>query len=284
MIPTVPTSGSLRAFRHLPLVRTLPVRRYMSARIWTVAPHEPLESAAEPLSRHETFCLVVMEGDRIVGLLTRSDLVDEAGPARDTLLPADPAPISSRMTRGVVQVDAGASMASACRTMIEREVHQLVVVDKGLPIGILSRRDAIAAARDLRIESTIGELTTPVSFVVGSEEPLGAALAFLEAADVSTILVMDGRFPVGVFGKREAIRARDADPASAVAGAMNRAVLVLPADLPLHHAAAQMMATGAHLAVVLRQGLQAGVVTATDFTELVAASAQSSTRARSAPF
>lgn len=250
--------------------RELPVSSYMSSPIRTVAPDEPLEAAAEPLSRHGTSCLLVMEDGRAVGLLTRSDLVDEAGPAEETLLPPDPAPIASRMTRGVVQVEAAASLAAACRTMIEREVHQVVVVEDGRPIGILTRSDAIAAARDLHLESPIGELTTPVSFIVGSEEPLRIARAFLDAADVSTILVMDGRFPVGVFGKREAIRARDAAPDSPVGWAMNRAVLVVTADLPLHHAAAQMLATGAHLVVVVRDGLQAGVVTATDFAALFA--------------
>jgi len=252
--------------------RELPVSSYMSSPIRTVAPDEPLEAAAEPLSRHGTSCLLVMEDGRAVGLLTRSDLVDEAGPAAETLLPPDPAPIASRMTRGVVQVEAATSLADACRTMIEREVHQVVVVEDGRPIGILSRWDAIAAARDLHLDSPIGELTTPVSFVVGSEEPLRIARAFLDAADVSTILVMDGRFPVGVFGKREAIRARDAAPDSVVGWAMNRAVLVVTADLPLHHAAAQMLATGAHLLVVVREGLQAGVVTATDFAALFAGS------------
>lgn len=250
--------------------RELQVSSYMSSTIRTVGPDEPLEAAAEPLSRDGTSCLLVMEDGRAVGLLTRSDLVDEAGPAEETLLPPDPAPIASRMTRGVVQVEADASLAEACRTMIEREVHQVVVVEDGRPIGILSRWDAIAAARDLRLESPIGDLTTPVSFVVGSEEPLRVARAFLDAADVSTVLVMDGRFPVGVFGKREAIRARNAAPESAVGWAMNRAVLVVTADLPLHHAAAQMLATGAHLVVVLRDGLQAGVVTATDFAVLFA--------------
>ncbi len=249
------------------------VSHYMHSPVSTVAADEPLEAAAEPLSRADTSCLVVMEGGRAIGLVTRSDLVDEAGPAEETLLPPDPAPISSRMTRGVVQVEAASALARACRTMIEREVHQVVVVERGRPIGILSRRDAIAAARDLRVERPVGELATPVSFVVGSEEPVGAALAFLEAADVNTILVMDGRFPVGVFGKREAIRARDAAPGSAVSVAMNRGVLVLPADLPVHHAAAQMLATGVQLAVIQREGLPAGVVTATNFTELVAASA-----------
>ncbi len=264
-------SSTTTSTRHVAAARDLPVRHYMRSPIRTIAPDEPLEAAADPLSRDETSCLVVMDDRRVVGLLTRSDLVDEAGPAGPTLLPRDGAPVASRMTRGVVQVEAAAALVGACQTMIEREVHQVVVVEDGLPIGILSRQDALAAARDLRIATPIGELTTPVSFIVGSEEPLGVARAFLDATDVSTVLVMEGRFPVGVFGKREAIRARDAAPDAAVGGAMNRALLVLPADLPVHHAAAQMMATSAHLVVVVREGLQAGVVTATDFTELLAA-------------
>ena len=174
------------------------------------------------------------------------------------------------MTRGVVQVEADAPLIDACRAMIEREVHQLVVVESGAPIGILSRWDVIAAARDLRLESPLGAFATQVAFTLGCEESLRTARAFLEAADVSSILSMDGRFPVGVFGKREAIQARDAAPESAVGGAMSRAVLVLPADTPLHHAAAQMLATGAHLITILRDGPEGGVLTATDFTEVLA--------------
>lgn len=249
----------------------LRVRDYMSSPAPTVAPDDPLELGAEPLSRDETSCLVVMEHWDIAGLVTRTDLVEEAGPSAKTLLPRDPAEkVASRMTRGVVQVEADALVIDACREMIEREVHQLVVVEDGAPIGILSRWDAIAAARDLRLEAPLGAFATQVAFTLGCEESLGTARAFLEVADVSNILIMDGRFPVGVFGKREAIQARDAAPESAVGGAMSRAVLALPADTPLHHAAAQMMATGAHLITVLRDGPQDGVVTANDFTEVLA--------------
>jgi len=260
-------SGADQASRLSPVLR---VRDYMSS-VQTVAPDDPLEVGAEPLSRDETSCLVVMEDDDIAGLVTRTDLVDEAGPSGVTLLPSDPAEeVASRMTRGVVRVEAEAPLIDACRAMIEREVHQLVVVEDGAPIGILSRWDVIAAARDLRLESPLGAFATQVAFTLGCEESLRTARAFLEAADVSSILIMDGRFPVGVFGKREAIQARDAAPESAVGGAMSRAVLVLPADTPLHHAAAQMLATGAHLITVLRDGPQGGVLTATDFTEVLA--------------
>jgi len=248
----------------------LRVRDYMSSPV-TVAPDDPLEVGAEPLSRDETSCLVVMEHWDIAGLVTRTDLVDEAGPSDRTLLPSDPAEkIASRMTTGVVHVEADAPLIDACRAMVEREVHQLVVVEDGAPIGILSRWDVIAAARDLRLDSPLGTFATQVAFTLGCEESLRTARAFLEAADVSAILIMDGRFPVGAFGKREAIQARNAAPDSAVGDAMSRAVLALPADTPLHHAAAQMLATGAHLITVLHDGPQSGVLTATDFTEVLA--------------
>jgi CBS domain-containing membrane protein len=260
--------GANQTDRPSPILR---VRDYMSSSVQTVAPGDPLAAGAEPLSRDETSCLLVMDHDDIAGLVTRTDLVDEAGPSGATLLPSDPAEkVASRMTRGVVQVEADAPLSAACRAMIEREVHQLVVVEDGAPIGILSRWDVIAAARDLRLDVPLGAFANQVAFTLGCEESLGTARAFLEAADVSNILIMDGRFPVGAFGKREAIQARDASPDSAVGGAMSRAILVLPADTPLHHAAAQMLATGAHLVTVLRDGPEGGVLTATDFTEALA--------------
>jgi CBS domain-containing membrane protein/CBS domain-containing protein len=248
----------------------LRVRVYMSSPLRRVAPDAPIEVAAELLGHDDTTCLAVVDGGRIAGLVTRSDLVEGAGPALKTLLPHDPSPVALRMTRGLIQVEASAPLVDACRAMIEHEVHQVVVVERGEPIGTLSRWDAIAAVRDLELASPIGEVATPITFTVGSREPIRAARSFLELADVSTVLVMEGRFPVGVFGKREAIRARDAAAGSAVCWAMNRAVLVLPADLALHHAAAQMLATGAQLVVVMRDGLAAGVLTATNFAEVLA--------------
>lgn len=253
--------------------RDLPVRVYMSSPLRSVAANDPIEVAAELLGRDDTGCLVVLEQGRVAGLVTRSDLVDGAGPALDTLLPRDPSPVSSRMTRGVVQVDASDTLVEACRAMIEREVHQVTVLERGEPIGTLSRWDAIAAVRDLALASPLGEVTTPITFTVGSREPIHAARSFLEAADVSAVLVLEDRFPVGLFGKRETIRARDAAPGSAVGLAMSRALVTLPADMPLHHAAAQMLATGAQLVVVMKDGLPAGVVTATNFTEVLARAA-----------
>ena len=252
--------------------QALQVRAYMRWPACTVGPGESVERAAELLGADDTACLVVIEDDRVAGLLTRTDLIDDARAPGRTLLPRDRSLVGEHMTRGVVEVAASAPVVDAFRLMLEREVHQVVVVEEGdpQPVGVLSRRDAIAAVRDLGLEAPLGAITTAISFTVGSQEPVRTARSLLEAADVSTILVTDGRFPVGVFGKREAIRARDAAPASAVGLAMDRALVVLPADLPLHHAAAQMLATGAHLAVVLRAGLQAGVVTATDFAEALA--------------
>jgi CBS domain-containing protein len=264
-------AGAPNADPNRPPVPVLRVRDYMSAPVPTVAPDDLLEVEAEPLSRDETSCLLVIDHDSIAGLVTRTDLVEEAGPPEKTLLPSDPEEkVASRMTRGVVQVEADAPLIDACRAMVEREVHQVVVVEDGAPIGVLSQWDVIAAARDLRLEFPLGAFASQVAFTLGCEESLRTARAFLEAADVTAILIMDGRFPVGVFGKREAIRARDAAPDTPVGDAMSRAILVLPADTPGHLAAAQMLATGAHLITVLRDGPQSGVVTATDFTEVLA--------------
>jgi CBS domain-containing protein len=270
------------------------VRDAMSRSVVCVSPATTAETAARLMLGHGFGCVPVVDGDRFIGMVTATDFLDRLAGApgadpnghpapvlrvRDymrspvqTVAPDDLVQVGAEplMTQEVVQVEADAPLIDACRAMIEGEVHQVAVVEAGAPIGVLSRRDVIAAARDLRLEFPLGAFATQVAFTVDCGESLSTARAFLEAVDVSTILVMDGRFPVGAFGKPEAIRARDAAPDSAVGEAMSRAVLVLPADTPLHHAAAQMLATGAHLITVLRDGPQGGVLTATDFTEVLA--------------
>ncbi|HEX9081099.1 MAG TPA: CBS and ACT domain-containing protein [Holophagaceae bacterium] len=111
-VTTVPSEASLqeacalfqaRGFRHLPVVdqgrlvgvltdRDLrwatsslcpeplgleaPVRAAMSHPPLTIDPLDPVEDAARVMREHKIGCLPVMEGDRVVGILTGMDILD----------------------------------------------------------------------------------------------------------------------------------------------------------------------------------------------------------------
>jgi len=250
----------------------VPVHYYMSAPVRTIGPDDSLSLAGQLLGGYRVSSLLVVEDDRTLGMVSRTDILEEMVDELDAPLPVrgGDAPVASRMTRNLIRVSAASSVFTACRTMMEAEVHQVVAVEEDRPVGVLSRSDAVAAVRDLRIAEPVGECATRIAFTVTADQSLGEVRRLLGRADIGTALVVDGRFAVGVFGPREQLAARDLAPDRPVEWAMSSAFLVLPAELPLHRAAGQFVATRAAFVLVTRDGLPAGVLTATDFCRRLA--------------
>ncbi len=57
------------------LLDMLVVKDVMTNQVFTIAPDASLEEAARTLLEHKVGCLVVVEHDRVVGILTESDFV-----------------------------------------------------------------------------------------------------------------------------------------------------------------------------------------------------------------
>ena len=53
----------------------LVVKDVMTNQVFTIAPDATLDEAARMLLEHKVGCLVVVEGERVVGILTESDFV-----------------------------------------------------------------------------------------------------------------------------------------------------------------------------------------------------------------
>lgn len=51
------------------------VKEVMSTTVVTVGPHEPLANAARLMLEHKVGCLPVLDGEKLVGILTESDFV-----------------------------------------------------------------------------------------------------------------------------------------------------------------------------------------------------------------
>ena len=56
--------------------RTVPVEMVMTPNVTTVAPGNPMTDAVRLMRRQRIAALPVVEGDRVVGILTRSDILD----------------------------------------------------------------------------------------------------------------------------------------------------------------------------------------------------------------
>jgi CBS domain-containing protein len=126
----------------------------------TVAPDTPLKEAARLMVAERISGLPVVEGGALVGIVTEGDFLrQEAGrqsPTRYSLLDAlfgdstagEPGAetVSEVMTDKVISITPDASLGEAARTMANKSVNRLPVVDgDGRLVGIISRADVVNA-------------------------------------------------------------------------------------------------------------------------------------------
>jgi CBS domain-containing protein len=138
---------------------TMRARELMTYPVVTVRLDDSAKQAARLLVTHGFTALpVVDDEDRLLGIVTEADLIDNRIlPDPRTLIddqsrPVDPpAPrqVDAVMTHDPVAVTSATDAADVSSLMLERGLRAVPVVDDGQLVGILTRRDLLRAiARD----------------------------------------------------------------------------------------------------------------------------------------
>jgi CBS domain-containing protein len=113
----------------------------MATDLLTVEPDARLSDAARRMAQRGVGAVLVLEGERLAGILTERDLL-KAVAAGFT----DEARVSEWMTRQPETVEPDESTDHAASLMIHGGFRHLPVVEGGRAIGILSIRDLMRVA------------------------------------------------------------------------------------------------------------------------------------------
>jgi CBS domain-containing protein len=145
------------------------VRDVMTRKVVTTNPEATLRSAAQLLLRNHVSGLPVVLGTDVVGVLSEKDIVrvilskigrvllpahllalfleitaeEEARTLQEIQHILDDTPVSQAMTPHPIVIEADAPLEQATRTMIQRGVHRLPVVERGKLVGIITRDDTL---------------------------------------------------------------------------------------------------------------------------------------------
>ena len=134
------------------------VRDVMTPDPRTVRPGDTLQAAAQAMDELNVGVLPVVEGARLVGLLTDRDIV-----VRSTSAGQDPrtATVADAMTAEVRSLPEDARVLDAVRTMEEGQLRRVPVVDAGgTLVGIVSLGD-LAAAGTPEAGDALEAISTP---------------------------------------------------------------------------------------------------------------------------
>lgn len=139
-----------------------PVSELLSKRertLWHVRPDDSVYTALELLARHEVGALVVMDGGRLVGIVSERDYTRKVAlqgrNSRDTR-------VADIMTAQVLTVTPATTTTACMALMSEHKIRHLPVVDGDTVMGMISIRDImddIIADH----ETTIAQLASYIS-------------------------------------------------------------------------------------------------------------------------
>lgn len=124
----------------------------MIQNVKTIDIEDTVLEAVETMNRHEIGCVVVTEKDRPVGILTERDIL-----RRIISKKLDPASVKvhSIMSNPLQTTKLTSKITQAARTMLERNIKKLVVVNDGSLAGIVSLTDLLPI---LASEGTLDKL------------------------------------------------------------------------------------------------------------------------------
>ena len=114
----------------------VPISEVMTENPITVEYYEDEKEAIKKMIENKISCLPVMDKNKVVGIITKTDLLKYAS---DTL--PDNKIVEDYMSKDVITIKPYNSILQAVKKMKENKIKKLVVVEGKTPIGIISERD-----------------------------------------------------------------------------------------------------------------------------------------------
>ncbi|MAT44719.1 MAG: hypothetical protein CL609_20480 [Anaerolineaceae bacterium] len=130
------------------LKKEIPVSNYMTDEVITIDPETSLLEAHRLMGTKRIRSLPVMDGEDVVGLVTRTDLMSsdpsrlESQNNQQLSLQILMQPVKKVMTKSLISVRANAPLTEAARLMLENKIHVLLVMDNKKKLtGLITESD-----------------------------------------------------------------------------------------------------------------------------------------------
>jgi CBS domain-containing protein len=136
------------------------VRDAMTPGVRSVAPTDSLTDAAVAMRDEDVGSLPVVEGDRVVGIVTDRDIVVRAVAQR-----ADPqtANVGDVSSSDPVTIQPEDDLDEALELMASHRIRRLPVVEDGRLVGVVAQADVALEAKEKAAGEMLEEISQPAS-------------------------------------------------------------------------------------------------------------------------
>ncbi len=241
------------------------VHQVMTPQVMTVHAEMTMAQTAARMAGQGLSCAVVIEGDRVLGMLTHKDFLYGLAAHGQHLYERTAA---DQMTTPVYTVHPGCSILESCRFMDQEHIRRLPVLDGDALVGIVTQTDLTRALTSYGAFREVSEIMTPAVVTVHIDDTLDVALAQMAQHRISCTVVLCGEHTVGILTERDIlskITSRQVDPRRIrVEDVMSSPLTHIDSHQSIHSAARMMDQYRFHRLVIVDEGELQGVVTQSD--------------------
>ena len=246
---------------------SLTIKDVLTRQVATISPDMTVDAAARLMSERRISCLVAVETERPIGIITEADLVKIVHHHID---PAS-APVADFLSAPVISVHTNHTIYDAFELLLARRVRHLVVVHPdGRLEGLLTFSDILKAAEFddfLRIKP-VGNMMTVRPVTASPSLPLDDVVSQMDDLHISCMVAVEQGRVAGIFTERDTARlvAADADFGKLTLGdVMTSPMITLHRDESMLDAALLMRQHGIRRLVIVDDAEQPlGIVTQFD--------------------
>ncbi len=177
------------------------VKDVMSSPVHVIAPEETIAHARRLMLKHRISRLVVVDDEKPIGIVTKSDLMwklRQAGPMWRRR-PIDHIPVRVVMSENLIITYPDALLEEVEELMLENNIGGLPVMDVGLA-GIISKFDIVRQFSGTKSEIKVGDIMSDFVVTVHRHHSINHVIEEMQKNDVHRVIVMeDDDTPVGLI-------------------------------------------------------------------------------------
>jgi len=233
----------------------------------TVSPETIIAEVVASMVSHHISTLVIVQNNRPVGIFTERSLVRlKASGTFDATMS-----IQEVMTPHPIVANKDIGSHEAYQLFLRHHIRHLIIVDdEGLLAGLVTETDF---CRHLGLEyfvsfMDIRNIMAIATIALQAEEPVNTAMQLMKTHNISSVIIEQNYFPIGIITERDIVRLTQDDIdvfTTPLEKVMSHPVHTVAMSTPSHKAANVMKENRIRRLVVTdEKGKLAGIVTSTD--------------------
>jgi len=243
----------------------LEVADVMSKDVVTIASDQSVFSAAKIMADSHVSCIIVLDNERIVGILTETDFLKEVAANENNL---HRMPVTKIMSSPVESIPRSLSVFEATRIMIRKHIKRLPVLEQERLVGIVTQTDLARTLVSYGIWKSAADVMSKDVAAIQTSATVAQAAAVMACRKVSCVVAMEQGEPKGIFTERDLLRkvvALQKDPSQLkMEQVISSPVITIPPDCSVFSAGKTMEKLKIRRLVVMEDKQLYGLVTQTD--------------------